>query len=528
MAWYTDYNDLDELCNRIECNDPTLVGETCKIPVFRPQYLRSFVFYLPKCTVVTSLSFDVTPYCRARFDIEPLLKYLSETKLIQRVTLTRADSYSRLPCAFTARQMIQAVANNSQLALVEFSSRLPLHPQGSDLLNLLQNKASYLTHLTLQGLTSYQSKPWSNEDMRSFASAVGCLTVLQSLVLAEFPNPELTALTIQQLRSHACLRKLSIVGYERRGHGSELEIAQSPAVVEAVSLVLKSGVPLEVLEMEKVSISDADMEHLLPGLEACPSLTELSLDGVLECEATVSLVLCLRANRISAIHRLCLADGSGEVFPFTMLLTGLKKPYTSTKSSLQSLKLLNQFDDIGNLLRGLVMGHRLSILSLGYLTDNSWSQLNAQLPNLVYLTEITVEYLLQQGHSNSMAFVRAMRKNGCLHKVSEITAFDKRSNRPIYMQSGTPLFAAAELQQIRRYCERNQATGKLLQNPTLRGSDAHGDKAKTPLFLFPKLFEVMKPARRMAPNLILMGLLACESDKLIGPRGRDKRLLVSS
>jgi hypothetical protein len=29
----------------------------------------------------------------------------------------------------------------------------------------------------------------------------------------------------------------------------------------------------------------------------------------------------------------------------------------------------------------------------------------------------------------------------------------------------------------------------------------------------------MKPARRMAPNFILMGLLACESNKLIGPRG---------
>jgi hypothetical protein len=530
MGWETDYSDLDELCDRIERNDPTLVGETCNIPIFRPQYLRSLVFYLPKCTVITSLSFDVTPYCRARFDIKPMLKYLSETKLIQRVTLTRADDYSRPPCAFTAFQLIQVVANNAEIALVEFSSRLPLHPRGSDLLTLIQNKASSLTHLTLKGFTTYDGGPWADADVKSFADAVGCLTLLQSLVLSDFPNPELTALTLQQLRSHACLRKLAIVGYEPRGRGRYSETVYSPAIVEDVSLMLQSGAPLEILELKRVSMFGSAMEHLLSGLKACPSLTELSLDGVFEREAATSLVRCLRANGTSAvcgIRQLCLANGSRWTFPFTLLLTSLtQRACTSTSSSLQCLKLLNHFDDLRKLLRALVKGHRLSILSLGYLSDHSWSQLNVQLPNLVYLNEITVEYLLQQGHSDSMAFVRAMRKNGCLHKVSEITAFDdQRSSRPIYLQRATPLFAPAELQRIRGYCERNQATRELLQNPDL----CDGDEAKTPISLFPKLFEVMKPARRMAPNFVFMGLLACDShDKSIGPRGRDKRLLVSS
>jgi hypothetical protein len=43
MAFETDYSDVDDLCERIERDDPSLVGETCNIPVFRPHYLRSFV-----------------------------------------------------------------------------------------------------------------------------------------------------------------------------------------------------------------------------------------------------------------------------------------------------------------------------------------------------------------------------------------------------------------------------------------------------------------------------------------------------
>jgi hypothetical protein len=148
-------------------------------------------------------------------------------------------------------------------------------------------------------------------------------------------------------------------------------------MVEAVSLVLQSGVPLEIIEMEKVSMPGDGMKHLLSGLEACPSLTELSLDGVFEGEADASFVRRLCAKRASTaygIHRLCLANGSRWTFPFTLLLTGLKPASTSTgtPSSLQCLKLLSQFDDICKMLSALVKGHRLPTWSLGCLTDNSW------------------------------------------------------------------------------------------------------------------------------------------------------------
>jgi hypothetical protein len=76
-----------------------------------------------------------------------------------------------------------------------------------------------------------------------------------------------------------------------------------------------------------------------------------------------------------------------------------------------------------------------------------------------------------------------------------------------YSRNVALLFAAAELQQIRRYCKRNQPTRELLQYPIVCGSDAHGDEAKTPLFLFPKYFEVTKPARNKVHGERLGSLL---------------------
>jgi hypothetical protein len=298
-------------------------------------------------------------------------------------------------------------------------------------------------------------------------------------------------------------------------------------------LLLSSVVPLEILELKEVRISEADMERLVPALEACPSLTELSLDGVSQPQAAALLVHCLRAKRTStvcALRHLCLASASRSRLSFASILTGQDHATRSMVSSLKVLRLLDGFEEVGDLLKTLAMGHRLSSLSLERLTGNSWSQLTAQLPNLLYLREFNAAYLMTAAPVDSQPFLRAMRKNGSLHKVSEIASLVVLS-QSTFNHRRTPLFNDAELQQIRCYGERNQATHKLLQNPDLcdSGNDAHGDETKTPLSLFPRLFEVMKPARRMAPNYILMGLLACDNgDKVIGPRGRDKRLLVSS
>jgi hypothetical protein len=532
----TDYSDLNKLCKRMKDNDPTLVGEACTVPILRLPYLRRLSVALPTSTVVTSLSFDVTPYhyCIARYDLNPMLQYLREAKLIQSVEfISKYGCSPRPPNADEASRLIRAIADNAEMVLIHFSCHhVPLRVRDHHLIDLLQSKASSLQHVTL---LYFGTQTWPALDMIAFADTVGSLSVLQSLTLGQLPNPELTALTLKQLRSHACLRKLSIVGYEVETDSGEADITTSPGIVEALSVMLQSSVPLEVLKMERVSISRVGMELLAPALEACPSLTELSWAGIFDCEAADSFVRCLRTSRTctgSGLHRLCLGGDYQGPLPFTLILTGLEPGTAYMASSLQSLHLQYEFEEIGDLLRGLVMGHRLSSLSLYWLTDNSWSQLSLQLPNMLYLCKITIANLLQkQGRSRSMAmaFVHAMRKNGCLHKVSQVTGYVEYTSGPRCIQCGHRLFTATQLQQIRRYCERNRATRELLQNPNLcDGDDAHGGEAKTPLCLFPKLYEVMKPARRMAPNFILMGLLACDRrETSIRPRDRNKRLLVS-
>jgi hypothetical protein len=110
------------------------------------------------------------------------------------------------------------------------------------------------------------------------------------------------------------------------------------------------------------------------------------------------------------------------------------------------------------------MGHRLSSLPLGHVTDKSWSQLILHLPNLLYVDELTVNCLYNNQYRgykeqpDSKTFMRAIRTNGCLHRINETTSSDWRE-----APNTAPLCTAAELRQMRRYCERNQTTRKLLQ-----------------------------------------------------------------
>jgi hypothetical protein len=69
--------------------------------------------------------------------------------------------------------------------------------------------------------------------------------------------------------------------------------------------------------------------------------------------------------------------------------------------------------------------------------------------------------------TDSKTFIHAIRTNGCLHRVTEVTSSDWRE-----AHVETPLCAAADLQQVRCYCERNRTTSKLLLHPKLSDSDS--------------------------------------------------------
>jgi hypothetical protein len=516
---------LKVCCERLMRNDPTF-DDVC-VPIFLPQFLKRFSCSLPKCTSVTSLTFDVFVYDKSEYNLDSMLKYLSETNLIRRVRFNSNDGYD--PCAPNAHEagrLIRAMADNARLELIEFSSSgVPLHAREHYLVDLLQSKASSLRHLTLQQLQCEDNPPWSELDVAAFASAVGALTLLQSLTLQPFPNPELSALTLCQLSSHTRLQKLSIDGYDSEWGSSDSELADDQTIVNAVSVMLQSRVPLEILELRHVSISKTSMNHLLRGLESCSSLVELALVGSMGDETERALVCFLRtgiSTAVNAIRRLCLRNLNGVSHLFPSILTTDDKDQqpmiASIGASLQALSLPYLFQNIDVLLDVLVAGaHHLSSLSLGCLTFTSWSQLIRRLPDLVHLKELPFQFdRHQQNEISSVDFVRAMRKNGSLCRVSEI-----------YLQSKarfpTPLFRATELQKIRIYGQRNQETREMLQNPCLPCDEINIGSTKTPLSMLPILFHVMKPAKRVAPNCVLVGLLACSGT--LGPEHSHKKRL---
>jgi hypothetical protein len=270
------------------------------------------------------------------------------------------------------------------------------------------------------------------------------------------------------------------------------------------------------------------MKSLVRGLESCPSLVELAVRALLSRKAKRELVRYMGTSRSAEacnMRRLYLTDHSDAAERFPSILTvaanGQQSATTSLGSCLRLLSLPNKFEDISELLNVLVVGeHRLSSLSLRCLTDTSWLQLSHALPKLLHLREFHLVYLDKEDASTA-DFVRAMRQNGSLHRVSDMSICSPGWRRE-------PLFSADELLEIQSYCQRNLKMRELLQDPYLPDDDTREVKTKTLLSLFPKLFQAMKPAQRVAPTHILAGLLACSGGSdggcLIGPSGHSKRL----
>jgi hypothetical protein len=77
---------------------------------------------------------------------------------------------------------------------------------------------------------------------------------------------------------------------------------------------------------------------------------------------------------------------------------------------------------------------------------------------------------------------------------------------------------------MKAYRERNRLVGTVSGKfPSRRDADRTAAAAAT-LYLFPSMFQVVKPAARTAPGLILIGLLACSDSA--GPFNDVKRSRV--
>jgi hypothetical protein len=131
-------------------------------------------------------------------------------------------------------------------------------------------------------------------------------------------------------------------------------------------------------------------------------------------------------------------------------------------------------------------------------------QLIRSLPDIMSLCDLHVEQVSED--CNPAAFSRALRQNGSLQTVSIGSA-----------PGSSAMLSTAQLQRIQSYCSRNRWAAGMRQ--TL---DDDGQMDREDASLLPLLLHAIKPARRMAPSVVLGGLLAC--NEAIGSHGHAKRI----
>jgi hypothetical protein len=246
---------------------------------------------------------------------------------------------------------------------------------------------------------------------------------------------------------------------------------------------------------------------------------------VLSCccmEITVAheMAAWFRQPRESSLRELCLVGEycfyDESVAAITSILTPLdgSRQEISAGASLRVLDLdIRLVQDIQLLVEALASKRsQLRTLSLRDLNPATSVQLARYLPDMMSLRDLNVKWGWRD--CNVPTLLDALRQNGSLQTVSIGSVYS----------DGLLCAADSELLRIQSYCDRNRWATGLLQklgmaldeDGLMRSEDA------TLLSLCPSLLHVVKPARRMAPSVLLCGLFACS--EAIGPHGDAKRM----
>jgi hypothetical protein len=306
---------------------------------------------------------------------------------------------------------------------------------------------------------------------------------------------------LQQLQSYRCLRKLSIAAVNFPVPLLDDTIGQP------LSSFLCSGVPLESVELRGFRLRRDQFVPLLLALHSCPSLVRLVLIGNMEIEAAREMAALFRQPRVSSLRELCL--GSLQFHESATEMTSMFTPldgspqHSSVGALLQVLELRMHIHDIQILVEALADQRcQLRTLSLRSLNEKTSKQLIRHLPEMINLRELHVKYVY--GECDLSSFLRTFRKNGSLQTVS------------LGDEDGGPLLSTADFLHIQSYCDRNRWAAGSLQNP-----EDDGLMCRVDATVLPSLWHAVKPARRMAPSVLLASLLAC--NEAIGLYGRAKR-----
>jgi hypothetical protein len=486
---------LKELCNSLRSNDPSITD--LSIQISDRDRLSALLGALQQNGHVASLTLDFNGLKSNRtFQCPRLFRYLSESKVLRRVTLACAR-YSG--CSDLPKRLVRALTENPLIEEATFRAFLDKYWH-DDVLAFLQRKPHSLKRLSLF------LRSWTTE----LCLAIGSLQALERFSASLLVNCPMD-LMLQPLQHHRCLRTLRIIAPFR---SSSLD---DTLITLPVSSLLRSEVPLESLELHVFEFNQDQLMPLLNAMNSCPTLVRLVLTGDMEIEAAREMTAWFRQPQECFLRELCL--GGDYYFQhesatvMSSILTPLEGSSPQQSSAGACLRVLDvdvrHVRDL-QLLEALATERcQLRTLSLRELNEDTWRQLTRYLPDMMSLRELNVKFVL--GDCNPSTFVRALRQNGSLHTVFAASVRTGRIDA---------LFSTAELRRIQSSCDRNRWAAESLQElkdgGLLRREDA------TLLYLCPLLLRAVKPARRMAPNAFLSGLLAC--DEAIGPRGRAKRI----
>jgi hypothetical protein len=306
------------------------------------------------------------------------------------------------------------------------------------------------------------------------------------------------------LFSRASTNSLSFDGFG----DEDLEIAN------ALSSLVRSGVQLETLKLNDFASSKDIVKSLFLGLEACQSLTRLTVESCdFGVDPTLDSAFAQGIQQIKNIHQLRLTDCGARMRSSVNILASVLSAEQSS-SSLQVLDLECRFiDDIQGVLMPLTKDiFQIKSMTLGGLTTSTWLQLTRNLPDFVQLRNLTLRLWSAPGYRyDNRAFLQALDKNGSLHEVL------------VALNYYGPVFCAADWRRMQSLCDRNRALPTLMQAINLRDGNVTLNSTGTPLCNVPMLFTVAAQASRMAPTTILGGLLVA-SNSIGRSTGTAKRL----
>jgi hypothetical protein len=376
---------LQDLCNGLRCNDPVITQ--VELPVLGGARLRSLLAALQGNNLVSSIVLDVSSLT-SPLQVDPeLLLYVERSTQFQNVRFTAKDLFH----SWVMGPLVQVISKNPSILEVEFGHRTAL--VYDDFIKLLQAKSRTLKDITvciLKGVELSEEEA-SRRDV-AIVNAIMSLPALESLTLDHELEIGPLELLFQHLQSHRLLHSLSLTR----------QAVTDPCAVAPLTAMLEATASLEMLEFEHCLFSRKVMESIVAALHNCSPLQHLAFSHCGFNELADALVLLFQSERAAGSQRLCKfrfchiinprQPGAEDSFASLLMAQNCQLGASrSIGSSLHELDLDYRHWDVEELMLSLVSGgSMLSSLSLGWLNEKSWTQLNHHLPKLLTLQKLCI------------------------------------------------------------------------------------------------------------------------------------------